>query len=782
MPVRERLRWQKSAETSTEWEVVGLVAEEVEEAADHVKHTTAGSRKPAGRQPPRKMAFESINVRMTRSNPQIPWGFELQQRAGNELYVAKLESGSMAEKAGIQQNDLLNEILNQRNLTLKLANDRLRSALEITMVLRRPVNDSPSLPWALKEQGGGRLLVEQNTQQRGGGGQQVGYQGPVSNGAGVDEIERRRFQRNITETRAVGELPPGVQQSKQQQAGGEVNFDQLPYNTTTHKAEGNSSWDREDGGVHRHYESKRSYTRTESSSVPPGGLGGQQTNGLVQNYPPTTQSYGGESVLYRHHTGDEQRAAAGGQHVQQSIGGRQETTRAVSGGGGGGYTQTQHQTQSRAVPGGVQYVTKTTTTTTSSSNGIPQPGGQQYGGQVHQTGGSQTTEYSTRTSSNQQQQQFGGQQQRGGGQQQSYSSSSTTAAYPRFPQNQYNQGVPENHYEEHKRIAGVAGGVRSVDAARFAPGQPPANAPNAFTYTSGQQQQQTQGQQSAYTQQTTQRPQPPPHQQFGVQHRRDGSSGGYQLQQQAYTKQPAEFVSGQGQQQTQSNVQSGGHSTQFFQQQPTAPSQQQQATGGQFRGANEREISIYDATGASYEQQQPTGGFERASRSRDVGNFRTGRPPFDQQGGGGEGRLVPPLQHRSAYTSPQRSRSQPYGRAQAATPKPAPGPPVYYIPPHPRTYRELSPSASVLHLQYNSPLQLYSPEAAAEAYRQQTGQELSFYPEGPGLAPHRPAYLDSETRRLIAEEERGGRIRQSMSPIQSGAMRRIAAGVGVPLD
>ncbi|VDM27817.1 unnamed protein product [Toxocara canis] len=39
----------------------------------------------------------------------------------------------------------------------------------------------------------------------------------------------------------------------------------------------------------------------------------------------------------------------------------------------------------------------------------------------------------------------------------------------------------------------------------------------------------------------------------------------------------------------------------------------------------------------------------------------------------------------------------------------------------PRTRRQLSPSASIRHLQYNSPMNLYSPESAAEEYLRQTG-------------------------------------------------------------
>lgn len=39
----------------------------------------------------------------------------------------------------------------------------------------------------------------------------------------------------------------------------------------------------------------------------------------------------------------------------------------------------------------------------------------------------------------------------------------------------------------------------------------------------------------------------------------------------------------------------------------------------------------------------------------------------------------------------------------------------------PRTERQLSPHATIRHLQYNSPINLYSPQTAAEQYIQQTG-------------------------------------------------------------
>ncbi|KAI6185973.1 PDZ domain-containing protein [Aphelenchoides besseyi] len=686
MPANERFCWQKSKDR--DWQVVGLITEDVQE--------NVGARKIVGP----KMSFEFINVRMTRSNQQIPWGFELQQRTGNEVYVSKLESGSMAEKAGICANDILKEISGQQNLTLKSASDRLRAALEITMILRRPIGSSPSLAWALQRQPDGQFLVQQNANQKAGN-------------PNVDEVERRRFQRHITETRTVADLPSGQPDQNVE----------LPYNTTTHHAEGNSTWNREDDGIHRRYESKRTYTRTESTNLPPDAQQNAQ-NGAVQQTP-TTQSYAGESVLYRH-SQEPQRTITTGQtgNTRSSEGfqtqqqpqqqARQQTQTAVQNGNKytsnttnqqfGNQQQIQQnqfgtQQQTRSGQNDSHYTMKTTTTY--STYGTQQPGPQ------NQQSGTQNQQFGSQIQHNVgHNQQFGSQSQEHSRQNEKYTSQSQqhqSTAYPRFPQNQYNRGIPENHYEEHKRIAGVPGGVRSVEATRFAvASQPPANDSNAFTYTSA-----------------TQHP-------INL-HRREQSAGGVQ------------------------------QSTQ----RTTNANQQQRQTTAPPMTNSEQMTSIYDATTGGYLQDD----FAHSKRSREA-HYRNSQPVYEY-----EQRLIPPLRHRSAYSSPQRAK----------TSKQPVGPPVYYVPPHPRTYRELSPSASIRHLQFNSPLSLYSPEAAAEAYRQQTGQELHFYPDGPGLQPHRPAYLDSETRRLIIEQERG-HFQHSKSPIQSSAMRRIAAGVGVPLE
>uniref|UniRef100_A0A8R1E386 PDZ domain-containing protein n=1 Tax=Caenorhabditis japonica TaxID=281687 RepID=A0A8R1E386_CAEJA len=99
---------------------------------------------------------------------------------------------------------------------------------------------------------------------------------------------------------------------------------------------------------------------------------------------------------------------------------------------------------------------------------------------------------------------------------------------------------------------------------------------------------------------------------------------------------------------------------------------------------------------------------------------------------------------------------------------------VFYHSPGNRSRNELSPGASVHHLQYNSPMNLYSAEATAEQLYQQTGKA----PDGPVPHDKTPAYLTSETRKLIEEEARG-RFQRGKSPSsQSSCFKRISHAVG----
>ncbi|VDK87302.1 unnamed protein product, partial [Onchocerca ochengi] len=98
----------------------------------------------------------------------------------------------------------------------------------------------------------------------------------------------------------------------------------------------------------------------------------------------------------------------------------------------------------------------------------------------------------------------------------------------------------------------------------------------------------------------------------------------------------------------------------------------------------------------------------------------------------------------------------------------------------PRTERQLSPHATIRHLQYNSPINLYSPQTAAEQYIQQTG---GLFGTDPSLQQPKgdEVYLKSETRRLIAEEE--GQSAHDKSPsMQSASFKRISRACGTPVD
>ncbi|VDN01970.1 unnamed protein product [Thelazia callipaeda] len=74
----------------------------------------------------------------------------------------------------------------------------------------------------------------------------------------------------------------------------------------------------------------------------------------------------------------------------------------------------------------------------------------------------------------------------------------------------------------------------------------------------------------------------------------------------------------------------------------------------------------------------------------------------------------------------------------------------------------------VKHLQYNSPMSLYSPQSAAEQYLQQTG---GLFGTDPNLTKQKevPSYLRSETLRLIQESERSNEVaktRSSVKPVE----------------
>lgn len=150
----------------------------------------------------------------------------------------------MADKAGIGGGDTVQDILNQKPSNLNAALGRIQNALEITMTLRRPIkgiklleslkniknSDSPSLPWAFQTNANGQLAVEHYNQN----GQVIKRSDPQTKGfinSFVSESNAPVFDGNVSEGRNRGANGSNVQQNGQ-----------LPYNTTTHKAESNSNW------------------------------------------------------------------------------------------------------------------------------------------------------------------------------------------------------------------------------------------------------------------------------------------------------------------------------------------------------------------------------------------------------------------------------------------------------------------------------------------------------------------------------------------------------------
>ncbi|KAJ1348965.1 hypothetical protein KIN20_004375 [Parelaphostrongylus tenuis] len=124
----------------------------------------------------------------------------------------------------------------------------------------------------------------------------------------------------------------------------------------------------------------------------------------------------------------------------------------------------------------------------------------------------------------------------------------------------------------------------------------------------------------------------------------------------------------------------------------------------------------------------------------------------------------------------QTSQHSPLQYSSAVSPR---GTRVYYHSPSDRTRRSLSPHASVQHLQYNSPMNLYSTEAAAEQYSMQTGRPIEL---PPSATSQTPAYLTSEVKKLIEEQEHGRGHRVASPSAQSSSFKRISQAVGEPVN
>jgi hypothetical protein len=495
------------------------------------------------------MAYENINVRMTRSNQSIQWGFQLRQQ-GNALAISFVQADSMADKAGVQIGDTVEQIFGTKPQNINDAQQKIQNSNEVSMNLKRFVaNPIPHLPWTLE--GKGNQIVVNHFDKN----------GRVS---GVSDQNTAGYQNSFQSTQSLGGAPfseeirkiTNIKKTETREGPAHLisnsNNENLPFSNTV-KSESHSNWDQDEGNIKKHYETNRTYTRTESSNISPaGGAGGQQQSVAA--------------APFSHGTNQSSNFSSANNWQQQQSGGGQ------GGGNSGQYSNVQW-----------------------------------------------------------------------------YQNAGTGEWNPNHKNSSWNQN--QQNWNQ-------------------------SNTQSSANWGQGNNQSWGQG----------------------------GGQGG------------------QGQYGSGSNAPWSG-----------AQSQNQYGSSGG-NGQGKHVTMVKTPQSGQYHGQD------------------TGYP-------GSQGN------YRNKSTTPN--------RGQSTTPTHYDGPRAYYSR-SPRTVRELSPHATVAHLQYNSPLGMYSPEAAAEAYKMQTGQDLPI--DGDYPRDNRPAYLNSATRRLIAEQEQG--IRHRSPTPQSSALKRIAHAVG----
>jgi len=219
------------------------------------------------------MAYESINVRMTRTGKSITWGFSLRQN-GPAITVAYVEKDSMAEKSGIEVGDTLEQIFGSKPGNLTEVQNRIQNSNELSMTLKRFVRNPPALPWTL-EDSGNQVIVNRfdnngrltNTYDKNTAGYQNSFHTTQSYGPPASQEVYKTTNYKRTETHETGPAP--------------INYDPLPFSNTV-SSESHSNWDHEEGNIKKHFETNRTYTRTESTNVVPVNGGGFQ--GSISNF------------------------------------------------------------------------------------------------------------------------------------------------------------------------------------------------------------------------------------------------------------------------------------------------------------------------------------------------------------------------------------------------------------------------------------------------------------------------------------------------------------------
>ncbi|EPB69149.1 PDZ/DHR/GLGF domain protein [Ancylostoma ceylanicum] len=107
------------------------------------------------------MSYETISVRMNRSDPSIRWGFTLRQQ-GNRIVVATVDRDSLSDKAGMKSGDEVDTVCgrNAVNMSVNEANSIVDSSYqEVHFNLRRYVTTHTCLPWTLTEKDN-KLIVD----------------------------------------------------------------------------------------------------------------------------------------------------------------------------------------------------------------------------------------------------------------------------------------------------------------------------------------------------------------------------------------------------------------------------------------------------------------------------------------------------------------------------------------------------------------------------------------------------------------------------------------------
>ncbi|CAJ0580460.1 unnamed protein product, partial [Mesorhabditis spiculigera] len=83
--------------------------------------------------------METVTVRMSRGDRTTPWGFGVTEAPSRDVVIVNVVGGSLADRAGLRNGDILDELEGLRNLDIN-ATDRLlvTSRDKIELVVHSP--------------------------------------------------------------------------------------------------------------------------------------------------------------------------------------------------------------------------------------------------------------------------------------------------------------------------------------------------------------------------------------------------------------------------------------------------------------------------------------------------------------------------------------------------------------------------------------------------------------------------------------------------------------------